>query len=165
MSDTEPNWAALGGDTAEIDLGPRVVWHIEVPVIECVPALPGESWVDHMKRENAAINVLTLDELRSLPEQSNAGGIYFLWKGSQLQYIGKSGQIWQRLNSHYWALTFGWASTSKRKQIPHDRATCLDVVSGWCRPPDMDEKLRPLERAYIAHYQPPYNFLGPNPST
>ena len=163
----EPNWDALGGPEVTYEsLGPQVVWHIDVPGIECIEALPGESWVDHMKRENAAIEVLPMDKLLELPEEAgNAGGIYFLWKNRHLQYIGKSTQIGQRLNSHYWAMTFGWASSSKRKQIPHDRATCLAVVSGWCRPPNTNDRLRPLERAYIAHYQPPYNFIGANPST
>jgi hypothetical protein len=163
---TEPNWAALGTDEVDHDLGPPVVWHLDVPTIKQVARLDGETWVEHMKRENAAIEVLPLEKLLALPEEAHAAGIYFLWQKDQLQYVGKSKEIGNRLNTHHWALIYGWCTPhSKRKEIPHDRATCLVVASGWRLSREVDLRLRPLERAYIAHYQPPFNFIGQNPGT
>jgi hypothetical protein len=163
----EPNWAALGiSEPHYNDLGPAVVWHLEVPKIVQLPRLPDETWVDHMKRENAAVEVLPLEKLLELPETANAAGIYFLWLKGQIQYVGKSMEIGNRLNSHHWAAAYAWCSPgSKRKVIPHDKTSCIVVATGWHYPRELNDRLRPLERAYIAQYQPPFNFLGQNPGT
>jgi hypothetical protein len=120
-----------------------------------------ETWVEKMKRLYAGIAILPLEDLRKLPEcKDYDAGVYFLWLKDELQYIGKSTQICYRLQLQEQANRHGGI-----KRIPFDRHTCIVVESDRIRSGRLDEKLQPLERAYIAHYQPPYNFIGQNPGT
>lgn len=120
-----------------------------------------ETWVEKMARVYAHIPILSLDKLRKLPECDDFdAGVYFLWLKDDLQYIGKSTQICYRLQLQEQGNRYGGI-----KHIPFDRHTCIVVESGRLRSPGLDDKLQPLERAYIAHYQPPFNFLGQNPGT
>jgi len=111
------------------------------------------TWTDKMKRELADVQILPLEQLRALPAEFGDydGGIYFLWLGEELQYIGKSRQLCNRLNYH---------------KVKFDRCTLLLIVSDerihdFSKDPEMQR----LERAYIAHYQPPHNCLHQNPGT
>lgn len=121
-----------------------------------------------MKRENAHVPVLSLDKLRSLPEAEEfEGGIYFLWLKDQLQYVGKSWHIGERMNHHNWAAVYGHHRSNKTNMIPHDRHTCIVLDRGRIK--DRTGPAGPLmksyERAYIAHYTPPYNYIGGNSGT
>lgn len=125
-----------------------------------------ETWVEKMKRLYAHVPILPLEELRRLPECGDMdAGIYFLWLKDELQYIGKSTQICYRLQLQEQANTYGATRAHKMKQIPFDRHTCIVVESSPVRSADLDERLKPLERAYIAHFQPPLNYIGQNPGT
>lgn len=120
-------------------------------------------WTERMRRELADIDLLPLEKVRALPECGDYdGGIYFPWLGDQLQYIGKSQQICYRLLLQEQGNIHGGI-----KRIPFDRHTCLVVHSGRIieNPRDLDATLKRLERAYIAHYEPPYNCLDENPGT
>jgi hypothetical protein len=120
-----------------------------------------ELWVDKMKRLYAHIPILPLEDLRALPEAGDFdAGVYFLWLRDDLQYIGKSRQICYRLQLQEQSNLYGGI-----KRIPFDRHTCIVVEGGRVRSDDLDDRLKPLERAYIAHYQPPFNFIGENPGT
>lgn len=103
------------------------------------------------------VPVKGIEELRELPESGDMdGGIYFLWLGSDLQYIGKSRQICNRIVQHEQA-----AFWRRGKQIKFDRHTCIVVHSGRIvhDVPALNRSLTNLERAYVALYQPPHNVL------
>lgn len=115
------------------------------------------------KREIADVPILALDELRRLPQSNSLdGGIYFLWSKDQLQYIGKSRQICNRIDQHEWARDY---PRRRPKTIPFDRHTCIALDSGRLVSKHLDEQLKRLERAYIARYQPPFNCPHENPGT
>jgi hypothetical protein len=129
----------------------------------------GETWAEKMKAKYSDIKIIPLDELLKLP--GNAGdfhsGIYFLWLKGKLQYIGKSRQICNRMNHHVWAAQYGHSRSSRTKIIPFDRYTYLQLGNDE-RVFDsrvLDPMLQRYERAYIAHYLPPFNFDGANPGT
>lgn len=101
--------------------------------------------------------IKTIDELRALPESGgHDSGIYFLWRGDELQYIGKSRQVCNRIVQHDQAARFGYG-----KQIHFDRHTCLSVFSDLVinDVPALNKALTGLERAYVTHYKPIMNVL------
>jgi hypothetical protein len=107
--------------------------------------------------------ILPIEELRRLPACDDFdGGVYFLWLGEALQYIGKSRQICNRLNHHQWARQYAATRSSGGKVIPYDRHTCLVVHSGrlFGDRKALDQKLNRLERLYIAAYRPPFNSIS-----
>jgi hypothetical protein len=85
----------------------------------------------------AAFKILPLDQLRCLPptERHSAAGIYFLWSGPQLLYIGQSIDVGRRIQHHRLMKTFS-------------RATWM---------PARLDCLRAFELRYINHYNPPEN--------
>lgn len=89
----------------------------------------------------------TIDELRELPDDPRGMGVYFLWYKGDLTYIGFSTDINRRLYMHHCA--WRYKSPGNRVCIPHDRATAV--------PCDTVAELRPLEKAYIRLYTPPFN--------
>lgn len=126
------------------------------------------TWVELMKRQYSDVEIFPLDVIRILPACDDFdAGVYFLWKDHELQYIGKSRQICYRLQLQEQANVYGHTRKHAMKMIPFDYHTCIVVESGRIRG-DMEaleRKLQRLERAYIAHYQPPFNYLGQNPGT
>lgn len=126
-----------------------------------------ETWSEKMRRELADVEILPIDKLRTLPECGDYdAGIYFLWLKDELQYIGKSNQICYRLQLQEQANFYGHTRKHKMKQIPFDRHTCIALETGRIHEDELlPQKLQRLERAYIAHYEPPYNYLGQNPGT
>lgn len=92
--------------------------------------------------------------MRVLPAaEPYQAGVYFLWSGETLTYIGKSRHIqdrvyraWQR--NRYSQRAFFPAL------IPFDRYTCLVVD---CPLGMLNKRLMDLEQAYIATYQPEFN--------
>lgn len=106
------------------------------------------------------MTLLSLDELRRLPEAGPLdAGVYFLWVGDELQYIGKSTQVAYRMIRHIGIKRYMAVRRVKDKEVPWDRHTCLVLDNGI----EITEKLRSdllnVEREYIAAYQPPYNDL------
>jgi hypothetical protein len=121
-----------------------------------------------MKRQYADVEIFPIDVLRILPACDDFdAGVYFLWKDDELQYIGKSRQICYRLQLQEQANAYGKWRTHHMKTIPFDRHTCIVVESGRIIGDihALERKLQRLERAYIAHFQPPFNYLGQNPGT
>lgn len=97
-------------------------------------------WIEQIREASAHIQTLDLGLLRALPTSiSTNSGIYFLWFGPELQYIGKSRSLGKRLRDH-----------RRERRIPHDLCTILEL-------PRNDEVLRDHERAYIARYPTPFN--------
>lgn len=110
-----------------------------------------------MSAKLITLEILPLERIQALPECGDFdGGIYFLWLKDELQYIGKSRQIWSRIAQHSYA-----------GRIPFDRHTCIVLDSGRIikDAQAFTENLKQVERAYIAGYQPRYNCLRENIGT
>jgi hypothetical protein len=107
---------------------------------DAIAFIAGEA-VKHTQRP---VVLLSIEQLRELP---TAGfydtGVYFLWLGSTLQYVGQSQQVQRRTHAH-----------AKANKIPHDRYTFLSVERG----------LLDIERAYISAYAPSFNQVGRKPA-
>lgn len=123
-----------------------------------------QTWIDNAKRDYGHIPVLSLEEIRALPEAVEFdAGIYFLWNGAELQYIGKSLQVLTRIGHHGFATRYGYPQSTYNNHVPSDRHTCLVLASGRYREPGIEKQLYEYEHAYIAHFMPPFNFLGDMP--
>lgn len=102
------------------------------------------------------VPILPLDDLRRLPRPRDFdAGVYFLWDGPELAYIGKSGNIPDRL---YYQATMNryyifW-QTARAKQIPFDSVTCIVFENSMIRSREVEQKMEAYERAYIVAYQP-----------
>lgn len=103
--------------------------------------------------------ILSLDDLRKLPEaEEYDAGVYFLWHGDQLQYIGKSSHVLNRLVYQQQVNRYAPFQQSRSAvMIPHDRHTCLVLDKSRYRDPHVDAKLQDVERLYIGTYETPYN--------
>ena len=87
-------------------------------------------WVKTTLERLGHIKVLSLDDIRALPVCGPyEAGIYFLWLKDELQYVGKSKQVSERIAQQGRALRHN-ALTAGRRGIPHDRHTCLPVDEG-----------------------------------
>jgi hypothetical protein len=107
----------------------------------------------------AHLAVLSLPEMRALPGPKEFdSGIYFLWSGDHLLYIGKSRNLCQR---EYYQQTLKryapFQESTRAKPIPYDRMTCLVLENDIVCSRELDTNLRNYERAYIAAYETPYN--------
>lgn len=100
-----------------------------------------------MMRDHLARVVLPLDQLRGLPNaiRYKGHGIYFLWNGPQLVYIGQSKDVWGRMDVHT-RMHEWWNTKAKTKQFT--AATVSHVPLGM---------LKEIESEYIEKYEPPYN--------
>lgn len=109
--------------------------------------------------EVAHIPILGLADLRALPEAKDyESGIYFLWAGDTLLYIGKSRNLSTRAYEQRTLRRYApFQAGDRAKPIPFDRMTCLVLETGVECSPELDFNLRAYERAYIAAYEPPYN--------
>jgi hypothetical protein len=105
------------------------------------------------------VQVLSLEEMRELPEpQEYDAGIYFLWKGDALTYIGKSKHICERLYfQSCMNRNLPFYTGHRAKLVPFDKVTCLVLETGITCSPGLGGKLMHYERAYIAAYQPGFN--------
>lgn len=85
-------------------------------------------------------SLLKLDQLRGLPRVVDQcePGVYFLWNGPELLYIGMSTSVAGRVNQHKW-------------EKPHTHAT-FQRASWRC--------ISVYEDRYIWHYGPPLNVRG-----
>lgn len=107
------------------------------PIYRMMQAMAGSG--ARLRRGVARLCVLPLDQLRGLPvitvSDDDKTGVYFLWLGPRLLYVGQSVEIALRVNRHL-----------KDKRFTH--ATWL-VVAPEC--------LRRYEAGYVWRYGPPYN--------
>lgn len=91
----------------------------------------------------ARFRVLHIDQIRGLPKagrSTHSSGVYFLWSGPKLLYIGKSsGAIHDRLADHI----------RRGKVFTHATYEALNPsCAQWC------------ESEYIKRYRPPLNLIG-----
>lgn len=115
--------------------------------------------VEEAKATAKRVPILGLDQLRALPgPKEYDSGIYFLWGGPALLYIGKSRNLLSReYEQRTWKRYAGLHKSDRAKPLPYDRFTCLVLETGLVCSPGLDLILRTYERAYIATYDPPYN--------
>jgi hypothetical protein len=78
---------------------------------------------------------LLLSEIRQLPELSI--GIYFLFQGDALQYIGQSSAVYERVSTH-----------RRQRKIPFDNWRFVNTTLA---------ELDTVEATYIHAFRPPYN--------
>jgi len=115
-------------------------------------------YADRIASEWSGVEILPLEQLRALPESEQFdSGIYFLWGGPELLYIGKSRNIPDRIQRLTQARRGSPLYQSTHKAVPFDRHTALVLEKGMIAEPGLDAKLRLHERAYINAYLPPYN--------
>lgn len=116
---------------------------------------------DDCHREATVFEVLTMEAIKALPGDEDARGVYFLWDGDTLQYIGQSMQIGNRVADHKRNYTFGIFRSQPTKRIKFDRFTCLAMDKRPFADAREIERLRNrmllIERAYIEKYRPPFN--------
>jgi hypothetical protein len=125
-----------------------------------------KSWADKAREQFAHIPIMSLEELSALPEAEEFdAGVYFLWQGPALVYIGKSRNIPERMMRQDQVNRFGVLRNSRCKIIPHDRHTALVLEKGQFASRGLDAVLWVHERAYIAHYLPAYNHPDDNGGT
>lgn len=104
-------------------------------------------FLQRIRQSCSHIRVLPLEAMRLLPEaREHQAGLYFLWLGETLQYIGRSRYLEQRV-------LFQWG----RKRIPFGWHSCLVLHRGRTSPPDSFELLRNHHRAYFIAYETPFN--------
>lgn len=109
------------------------------------------------------MKILTLNELRSLPNaESGCSGVYFLWLGDALQYIGQSMVIGTRIGQHYQNYRYGWTRSRPVAQINFDHQTMIELDTRNYF--EDDEELKRLrkemletEAIYVNAYRTPFN--------
>jgi hypothetical protein len=115
-------------------------------------------YADRISDQYSHIPILPLADLAKLPEAEEFdSGVYFLWQGSQLVYVGKSRNILDRRQRMTQVNRCHPLYTASYTAVPHDRYTALVLEKGQFAEPGLDAKLRAYERAYINAYQPLYN--------
>jgi hypothetical protein len=85
--------------------------------------------------------VLSIDDLRKLSRHipvRQGGGVYFLWSGDELLYIGQTALFGRRIGDHEY-----------QRRIPFEWTTFIVC-------PDQGARVE-LEETYIRLYRPPYN--------
>lgn len=115
-------------------------------------------WVAKTRAQYAHIPILSIAELSALPGPAEYdSGIYFLWAGDALIYIGKSRNLCNRLYHLLSVNRYAPFQAGRVKPIPFERITCLALETGIECSRNLDFNLQSYERAYIAAYEPPYN--------
>lgn len=82
--------------------------------------------------------IFPMDQLRGMSGEGRCAGVYFLWAGPQLIYVGQSSYIINRISQHIDA-----------EQIPFDWATYIAVKD--------DMRRDDVEEMYIRIHVPPFN--------
>lgn len=129
-------------------------------------------WVDpnseramkHWWRVYHRTAIFPKDQLRGLPSGDVVGkradscsGVYFLWRGPALLYVGQSVCVGTRLGQHEDAQI----GMRRAKVIPFDRSTVLDLTDSEFVNTDRQRRaLDAVELAYIRKFRPPYNVKG-----
>ena len=93
------------------------------------------------------MSVLSLEELRQLPgPEHEQAGVYFLWDGDELVYIGKSKHLMCRYSEHLIGKQRPWVG----RYTPYEftRMTCLVLE---------DHELMAREWLYLQAYETRYN--------
>ena len=123
-----------------------------------------ERGTKHWWRVFHRTGIFPMDRLRSLPCVTtiddigqSVSGLYFLWSGPALLYVGQSVCIAGRVSQHEAARN----GLRSGKPIPFRRATFIDITdSHWLNTDRQRLALDQVELAYIRKYRPPYNVKG-----
>lgn len=111
--------------------------------------------------EATSFEVLLLDAIKALPREGDARGIYFLWNADDLQYVGQSMAIGNRVTDHERNYIYGRLRSRPAKRIKFDRFTALVIDQRPFADAREIDRLRNrmliIERAYIEKYRPPFN--------
>lgn len=96
--------------------------------------------------EGPSVDLLSLDEVRDLPEVTrfSGNGVYFLWKEGALIYVGQSNSVANRVRMH----------RQNHKVRDYDLATWLSVDWPWHLS---------MEALYIAKLSPRMNGFADGP--
>lgn len=91
-------------------------------------ALKAQSWISGAPVRDArdaarAKRALPLDQMRGLPNAKDSGapGVYFLWWGPSLEYVGKAAHVGDRVRRHFLKKQFTHA-TFLEVGVPRNRA-------------------------------------------
>lgn len=109
------------------------------------------------------MELLTLDDLRRLPDASEGrSGVYFLWLGEDLQYIGQSMVIGTRIGQHQQNYLYGPLRSTPVTRIKFDSGTMIELSTlRYFEEMEDLRKLRKLiletEVAYVNAYRTPFN--------
>lgn len=95
--------------------------------------------------------LLSKEELSKLPDDGSGSGVYFLWAGDVINYIGSTKNLNYRIYMHRSSWRFRNMGGSYNVCVPHDRATCLNVDAGV---------MKDVEYQYIRELQPAFNKNG-----
>jgi hypothetical protein len=95
--------------------------------------------VQELDRLVRKIKLQTLLDMRA-EEPPFAGGVYLLFLGDGVQYVGMTHDFGQRLSNHAF-----------RKIIPHDARVALELPKTL---------RRSIEHHFIRRFRPPYNIRG-----
>lgn len=113
----------------------------------------------HVEATN--FEVLPLDAIQALPGERDARGIYFLWNAKDLQYVGQSMAVGNRVTDHERNYIYGRLRSRPTKRIKFDRFTALIIDQRPFAESREIDRLRNrmliIERAYVETYRPPFN--------
>lgn len=108
-------------------------------LVDVPPWLGVKGAAAHLKQECADwLRTLDIPQLLALPERLSKPGVYFLLLAGELQYVGISTHMRDRITSH-----------KSKNQIAFDSSRCLEV--------ELSNRRELLEFEYIDRYQPPMN--------
>jgi hypothetical protein len=111
--------------------------------------------------EATNFEVLSPEAIAGLPDDQDARGVYFLFDGDQLQYIGQSMCIGNRVTQHEQAYNFGIFRSVPTKQIKFDKVRSLVIdrrpFASQAEIAKLRNRMLIVERAYIERYRPPFN--------
>jgi hypothetical protein len=121
-------------------------------------------WLSDDELKKLTASALSLEQLRDLTdaEAADGSGVYFLWRGDDLQYIGQSRCVGTRVYQHKVAFLYGKFWSRPVTRIQFDRATFI-LIDG---PPYFDtpeeskafyRKLLQTEAVYVTLYRTPFN--------
>lgn len=127
-------------------------WHQSREPAEIGPP----AWAVETRQRLAHIPILSLEELRALPDpQPKEGGVYFLWRENALVYVGRARSVLWR--SEFFLSQARYSRVRYYQQaIQFDRITLLKFDDDLSKEA-FHFATKDYEHAYIAQYLPEYN--------
>jgi hypothetical protein len=100
--------------------------------------------------------LLTMEQIKALPSEAREfdAAVYFLWLDGELQYIGKTRNMTDRINRHLPFRLHGRLRTQRAPDVDvdFDSYTFLLVANSSWKTAAIDAELTELERLYQAEY-------------
>lgn len=108
------------------------------------------------------MTILSLEALMALPDAEDGyAGIYFLWLDGNLQYVGQSRSVANRITQHHWNYMYGAQRAQPVARIRFDKSTYLELDRSPYLDRDGLRKLGKLlidtEALYVNAYRTPFN--------